>query len=204
MKIFLFIKNLIGPNLRPFRSKNGFHHTPMITIKDKRFVSLIPKDVLESKIETLALQLNKDFNCKSPLLIGILNGSFMFLSELSKHLDFPCEISFVKVKSYENMHSTGQVTELIGLSENIENRDIIIVEDIIDTGFTLNRLMPYFEEMKPSSISIVTMLYKESAFKGNYRPDYRAFVIEDVFVAGFGLDYDGYGRNLSQIVKVSD
>ncbi|KPM49087.1 hypoxanthine phosphoribosyltransferase [Jiulongibacter sediminis] len=176
----------------------------MITIKDKKFVSLIPKDVLESRIEILAQQLNKEFKGKNPLLIGILNGSFMFLSELSKHLDFQCEISFVKVKSYENMHSSGLVTELIGLTENIENRDVIIVEDIVDTGLTLNRILPDFDKKKPNSIKIVTMLFKESAFKGNYRPDFKAFVIDDVFVAGYGLDYNGYGRNLNQIVKVSD
>lgn len=176
----------------------------MRTIKGKKFVRLIPKDILESKIKKLAEQLEIDFADKNPLFIGVLNGSFMFLAELFKNIQMACEVSFVKVKSYQEMTSTDQVKELIGLSENIENRHVVIVEDIIDTGKTLQQILPAFRSNNPASISIMTLLHKKEATLFPISIDYVGFEIENKFVVGFGLDYDGYGRNIDEIMILDE
>ncbi|MFT7247609.1 MAG: hypoxanthine phosphoribosyltransferase, partial [Arcticibacterium sp.] len=135
----------------------------MKTIKDKQFVPLIPKDVLTAQIKLLAKTLEKDYLGKDPLFVGILNGSFMFLSELFKNISINCEVSFIKVHSYEKMHSTGHVKKLIGLNENITDRHVVIVEDIIDTGNTMKAILPVFQKQKPASLKILTLLHKKDA-----------------------------------------
>jgi hypoxanthine phosphoribosyltransferase len=176
----------------------------MRTIKGKQFVSLIPKDVLELKIKQIAQEIEQNYEGKNPIFVGILNGSFMFLSELFKHIKMECEVSFVKVKSYQEMKSTGQIKELIGLSENIEGRHVVIVEDIIDTGNTIKAILPEFEKQKPVSLSILTLLHKKEATKVALKIDYIGFEIKDKFVIGFGLDYDGYGRNIDEIMVLAE
>ncbi|MGR3808876.1 hypoxanthine phosphoribosyltransferase [Jiulongibacter sp. NS-SX5] len=176
----------------------------MKTIRNKKFVSLIPKEVLESRIKVLAEQLNNDYRGQNPIFVGILNGSFMFLSELFKNLELQCEVSFIKVKSYEEMSSSGHVAELIGLSENIEGRHVVIVEDIVDTGQTMAKVMPEFENQKPASLSILTLLHKKEATKVDIPLNYVGFEIKNKFVIGFGLDYDGYGRNIDEIMILAD
>ncbi len=176
----------------------------MRTINGKRFVPLIPKDVLISRIETLANEVNKDYEGKNPIFIGILNGSFMFLAELFKNLSIQCEVSFIKVKSYEEMSSTGHVKELIGLSENIENRHVVIVEDIVDTGNTLKAVLPVFLKKKPASLKLLTLLHKEEATQVTLDIAYTGFKIKDKFVIGFGLDFDGYGRNIDEILILAE
>jgi len=175
----------------------------MKTIKDKQFVPLIPKDVLVAQIKSLARILEKDYEGKDPLFVGILNGSFMFLSELFKNISINCEVSFIKVKSYEQMHSTGHVKQLIGLNENITSRHVIIVEDIIDTGNTMKEVLPIFQEQKPASLKILTLLHKKEATQLDLKVDYTGFVIKDKFVVGFGLDYDGFGRNIDEIMVLA-
>jgi hypoxanthine phosphoribosyltransferase len=128
----------------------------------------------------------------------------MFLSELFKHMKMECEVSFIKVKSYQEMSSTGHVKELIGLSENIENRHVVIVEDIIDTGNTLKAILPTFEKQNPDSIAILTLLHKKEATQIDLKIDYIGFEIKDKFVIGFGLDYDGYGRNIDEILVLAE
>jgi hypoxanthine phosphoribosyltransferase len=176
----------------------------MRTIKGKQFVSLIPKEVLELKIKQLAQQLEVNYSGKNPLFIGVLNGSFMFLSELFKNIKMECEVSFVKVKSYQEMSSSGQVKELLGLSENIENRHVVIVEDIIDTGNTIKAILPKFEQQNPASLAILTLLHKKEATQVDLKIDYIGFEIKDKFVIGFGLDYDGYGRNINEIMVLAE
>ncbi|AWV98356.1 hypoxanthine phosphoribosyltransferase [Arcticibacterium luteifluviistationis] len=176
----------------------------MRTIKGKQFVPLITKEVLDKKIKELALQLEKDFDGKDPLFVGVLNGSFMFLSELFKNIKMACEVSFVKVKSYQEMSSTGQVKELIGLSENIENRHVVIVEDIIDTGNTMKEILPAFHKQNPASISILTLLHKKAATVVPLKIDYVGFEVENKFVIGFGLDFDGLGRNIDEIMILAE
>lgn len=176
----------------------------MKTIKDKQFVRLIDKESLERRIDELAAQIDQDYQGKNPLFIGVLNGSFVFLAELFKRLSIPCEVSFVKVKSYDKMSSTGEVKELIGLAENIEGRHVVIVEDIIDTGTTMEAILPDFKKHQPASLAMLTLLFKKSAFKGNFPIDYVGFEIENLFVVGFGLDYDGLGRNDPEILVVKD
>jgi hypoxanthine phosphoribosyltransferase len=172
----------------------------METIKGKQFVRLIGKQALDLRITELARILDEEYREKNPVFIGVLNGSFIFLAEIFKQLTIPCEVSFVKVKSYEGTKSSGQVRELIGLSEDIEDRAVILVEDIIDTGTTVGELLPDLLKQKPSSLKILTLLFKKKAFKAGYAIDYVGFEIEDRFVVGFGLDYDGFGRNYPEIL----
>ena len=176
----------------------------MRTIKGKQFVPLIQKEVLDKRIKELAEQLEKDYAGKDPLFVGVLNGSFMFLSELFKNIKMACEVSFVKVKSYQEMSSTGQVKELLGLSENIENRHVVIVEDIIDTGNTMKEILPAFHKQKPASISILTLLHKKAATVVSLKIDYVGFEVENKFVIGFGLDFDGLGRNIDEILILAE
>ncbi len=176
----------------------------MKTIRDKQFVRLISKENLDQRIDELANQLDSDFMDKNPLFIGVLNGSFVFLAELFKRLTIPCEVSFVKVKSYTGTQTTGTVKELIGLAETIEGRHVVIVEDIIDTGTTLDAILPDFIQRNPGSLSILTLLFKKSAFKGGFKINYTGFEIENLFVVGFGLDYDGLGRNYPEILVIKE
>lgn len=171
----------------------------MKQIKDKNFVPFIESQVLQARIKELAQQLNKDYNGKNPLLIGVLNGSFMFIGDLFKSIDIECEITFIRVASYQSTESTGQVKEILGLKEDIRNRHVIIVEDIVDTGMTMQEVLGNLASQKPASIRIMTLLFKPEALKVPLKVDYAGFEIESRFVVGYGLDYDGMGRNLDAI-----
>lgn len=171
----------------------------MKQIKDKNFVPFIESQVLQARIKELAQQLNKDYSGKNPLLIGVLNGSFMFIGDLFKSIDIECEITFIRVASYQRTESTGQVKEILGLKEDIRNRHVIIVEDIVDTGMTMQEVLGNLASQKPASIRIMTLLFKPEALKVPLKVDYAGFEIESRFVVGYGLDYDGMGRNLDAI-----
>ena len=170
-----------------------------IKIKDLSFKPFINEDELQPLIKKVANQINKEYAGKSPLFLGVLNGSFMFMSDLIKSIDLECLVSFVKLASYEGTESKGAVNELIGLNESLEGRDVIIVEDIVDTGNTLEKLYQIILEKNPKSLKIATLLYKPEAYKKGFNIDFVAKEIPNNFVVGFGLDYDGYGRNLPSI-----
>jgi len=171
----------------------------MKQIRDKQFVPYITSDKITERIKALAAQINEDYKGKNPLLIGVLNGAFMFVGELFKHLEIDCEITFIRVSSYHSTESSGQVKQIIGLKESIQGRPCIIVEDIVDTGLTMQEVLGQLASQKPDSLKIMTLLHKPEALKVPLKVDYVGFEIENRFVVGYGLDYDGLGRNLDGI-----
>ena len=176
----------------------------IITVKDKSFKPYISAEELQSSVEKLAAQINHDYKGNTPLFIGVLNGSFMFFGDLLKSINLECTVSFVKLTSYEGVSTTGVVNELIGLNEDISGRDIILIEDIVDTGNTLVKLYEILEEKNPKSIKIATLLYKPEAYNKSHIIDYVGKEIPNAFVLGYGLDYDGLGRNLSSIYVLNE
>lgn len=170
-----------------------------IKIKDLSFKPYISEQELQQLIKIVAQKINLEYQGKSPLFLGVLNGSFMFMGDLMKSIELECLISFVKLASYEGTESKGTVNQLIGLNESLEGRDVIIVEDIVDTGNTLEKLYQIIEEKNPKSLKIATLLYKPEAYKKDFNIDFVAKKIPNNFVVGYGLDYDGYGRNLPSI-----
>ena len=176
----------------------------MITIKDKHFVPFIDKGEIEDKVETLAGRLNDDYRGKCPILIVILNGAFMFAADLVRHLTFEHEIQFAKFSSYEGMETTGKVKKLIGVCADVRNRDVIIVEDIIDTGTTMYSLIPQFKNMGVMSVEVATLLMKPGKLRVPLKVKYCAMEIPNEFIVGYGLDYDGLGRNYESIYVVKE
>ncbi|MCB0380486.1 MAG: hypoxanthine phosphoribosyltransferase [Flavobacteriales bacterium] len=170
-----------------------------IKIKDLSFKPYISEQELQQLIKNVAQKINHEYKGKSPLFLGVLNGSFMFMGDLMKSIDLECSVSFVKLASYEGTESKGTVNQLIGLNESLDGKDVIIVEDIVDTGNTLEKLYQIIEERNPKSLKIATLLYKPEAYKKDFNIDFVAKEIPNNFVVGYGLDYDGYGRNLSSI-----
>jgi hypoxanthine phosphoribosyltransferase len=175
-----------------------------VVIKDKRFVKYISESLIQQRIGELAKEINTAFAGTIPLVIGVLNGSVLFCADLIKQFDITCELSFVKVSSYNGMQSTANVKQLIGLNEFIEGREVIIVEDIVDTGFTLQFLITELQKQNPKRITIVSLLLKPKALKCDVKVDYVGFEIPNDFVVGYGLDYDGLGRNLREIYTLKN
>ncbi len=173
-----------------------------VTLKDKTFALSIPSATVQKAVDDLALRLNEDLKGKIPLFLVILNGSFMFAADLMKRVNLNCEISFVKLSSYAGAHTTGEVKQLIGLSEDLKNRDVVILEDIIDSGITMEHLLEQLSEKQPASVRIVTFLFKPEAFQKSFPVDYIGLSIPNDFIVGYGLDYDGLGRNLPDIYKI--
>lgn len=171
-------------------------------IKDKSFKVLIREEELQARIKQMAKQINKDFKGKEPLFIGILNGCFMFVSDVMKEIKLSSKISFVKLSSYTEMASSGSVKQLIGLNENIFKKDVIILEDIIDSGKTINSIMEEFNERGAASVTVATLLLKPEALKTAVDIKYVGFEIGNEFVVGYGLDYDGLGRNTRDIYQL--
>jgi hypoxanthine phosphoribosyltransferase len=173
-----------------------------VKVKDKEFEIYIPEEELMQSISQVANRMNQDLQGKNPLFLGILNGAFMFASELFKRINTDCQISFVKYASYHGVTSTGQVSTLIGANEEVTGRTVVILEDIIDSGITMEKVVADIEKHNPADIKIATMLFKPDAFKRNYPIHYIGKEIPNDFILGFGLDYDGYGRNLRDIYKL--
>lgn len=176
----------------------------LMVVKDKEFVKFISSEEITAKIQDLAARINSDYHDKKPLFVAILNGSFMFAADLMKEINIPCEISFVKVASYEEMESSGNVKQLIGLNENIFNKDVIIIEDIIDTGRTIAKILEEFRSLGASSTEVVTLLQKPKTNVSGEKLKYIGFDIPEKFVVGYGLDYDGLGRNLKDIYQLKE
>ncbi len=176
----------------------------MIQINDKSFDVFISREDIQGKVETLAAQINADYRDKNVLFIAVLNGSFMFASDLMKRINLDCEISFVKVSSYVGTSSTGRIDELIGLNADVSDKHVIIIEDIVDTGITIDKIITLISEEQPLSVKTCTLLYKPDAFKGKVKPHYVGFAISNTFVVGYGLDYDEKGRNLDEIFQLKE
>ncbi|WP_186753934.1 hypoxanthine phosphoribosyltransferase [Echinicola salinicaeni] len=174
----------------------------MMKVKDKEFTLFISAEELGERIAHIAKDISKDYEGKKPLVLGVLNGAFMFISDLMKEVDIPLQLSFIKISSYQAMNSTGKVKELIGVSEEIKGREVIVVEDIVDTGVSMTHLLESISEKEPASISVVSLLLKPEALKKPVTVDYIGFEIPDKFVVGYGLDYDGFGRNLKEIYQL--
>jgi hypoxanthine phosphoribosyltransferase len=170
-----------------------------ITVLDKKFRELIPEGDIQKRIDDLASRIAEDYRGRDVVFIGILNGAFLYAAELFKRIKIKARISFVKLASYEGTSSSGTIKELIGWNEDIKDKDIIIVEDIVDTGETLERIMDELIIRKAADIKVTTLLLKPDAYTKNIPLDYVGFEIPNEFVVGFGLDYNGYGRNLSSI-----
>lgn len=170
-----------------------------IRVLDKKFREFIPERDIKERIVKIADEINKVFAGKEVVFLGILNGAFLFAADLIRNIDLKARISFVKLASYEGTDSSGRIKELIGWNEDIRNKYVIVVEDIVDTGNTLERIVNELVIRKPSGIKIATLLLKPDAYKKDITIDYIGFEIPNNFVIGYGLDYSGYGRNLPSI-----
>ena len=175
-----------------------------IEIHGKKFITSIPRTSIENEVKRVAAEINRDYKGKRPLLLGVLNGAFMFVADLMRNLDIECEISFVKMSSYAGTTTTGAVKQLLGLNESIEGRDVIIVEDIVDTGLTMQSMLETLKGYNPASINIASLFLKPARLKVPIDVKYSAFTIPDRFIVGYGLDYDGLGRNLPDIYDAAE
>jgi hypoxanthine phosphoribosyltransferase len=175
-----------------------------IQLRDKQFEIFLTEDILLEGIERVAKQLNEDLKEKDPLFVCILNGAFMFAAELIGKFSSACEVTFIRLKSYEGTERNEKMEEVHGLMENIENRHIVIIEDIIDTGHTMQHLLNFLKKKNPATVKIATLLFKPNALQLAIKPDYVVKEIPNDFIVGFGLDYDGHGRNLRNIYKIKN
>ncbi|MBI9054053.1 MAG: hypoxanthine phosphoribosyltransferase [Bacteroidales bacterium] len=176
-----------------------------VKLKDKEFGVSIPAEKIQKVISEMAIKINNDYKDKEvPLFISILNGSFMFTADLFKHIDFNCEVTFLKMASYSGTSTTGTVKQLIGVNETIKGRDVIILEDIVDTGITLEQILEQLKTFEPLSIKVASLLYKPEAYQKDMTVDYIGMEIPNDFIVGYGLDYDGLGRNLADIYTLID
>jgi len=173
-----------------------------LKVHDKEFVPYISANQIEAEVERVAAEINKDYAGKKPLFIAILNGAFIFAADLFKKINVDAEICFIKLASYKGVKSTGKVITAIGLDAEIYNRDVVIIEDIVDTGKTLSQFLPTLEHQHPASLKIAALLHKPSATVHEIKIDYLGFTIPDKFVLGYGLDYDGLGRNIKEIYQL--
>ncbi len=176
----------------------------MIKLHDKEFKLLLSAQEIDQLIQTVAEKINHDYQDSCPLFVGILNGSFMFASDLMKKITVPCELSFVKFSSYVGTKSTGKIDELIGFNDSVKGRDLILVEDIVDTGETLEKVLNILQSSGAKSIRIATLLLKPEVFDKKYPVDYVCKNIPNKFVVGFGLDYDQLGRNYGEIYQLAE
>ena len=175
-----------------------------VKLHDKNFGPYLSETEIQDKIREIAKQLSVDYNGKRPLFIAILNGSFMFAADLFKNLTIDAEVCFIKLASYSGMKSSGKITTAIGLDQDLYGRDVIIVEDIVDTGKTLHEFLPKLHHQQPRSLKIAALLHKPEATQFPLQIDYLGFSIPNKFVVGYGLDYDGLGRNLKEIYQLAD
>ena len=184
------------------RMMAGPLNTGIVEVHGKRFRRFIEQAEIERIVDRMAGEIGRDISHTDPLLLGVLNGSFIFAADLVRKLGFPLEISFVKYASYKGMKTTGDVGSLIGLREEIRGRHILVVEDIIDTGLTMGRLLADLQGREPASLRTACFCFKKPAFKGDFGIDYCGIEIPDLFVLGYGLDFDGKGRNYPDIYQL--
>ena len=175
-----------------------------VKIKDKTFETSISEAEILKRIQAVADRINKDMEGKTPIFLAVLNGSFMFAADLMKMVTIPCEISFVKLASYEGTSSTGKIKKMIGINTDLTGRNVIIVEDIVESGLTMQNMLDQLKEHNPASVSICTLLLKPEKLTVDLDIDYTVMEIPNDFIVGYGLDYDGEGRNLRHIYTVED
>ena len=173
-----------------------------IKIKDKSFRVSIPEAEIKTRVKALAEQMSKDLEGKNPIFLAVLNGAFIFAADLMREMTIPCEISFVKLASYQGTTSTGKVKEVFGINENLSGRNVVIVEDIVESGQTMRQMIESLGTRNPASVHICTLFFKPEKLKEELTLDYVAFRIPDDFILGYGLDYDGLGRELKDVYTI--
>ena len=176
----------------------------IIQVKDKRFAVSIPRERIMAEVKRVASQIKKDYEGQSPIFLAVLNGSFVFAADLLREITLPCEVSFVRLASYQGMGSTGEIREIMGMNVDITGRPVIIVEDIVDTGLTMAHMLETLKQHNPSSIDICTLLLKPGKLQVNLDVRYCCMEIPNDFIVGYGLDYDGFGRNTKDIYTLCD
>ena len=170
-----------------------------IQVRDKRFRVSIPEAEIKSRVKALAERMSQDLAGKNPLLLGVLNGAFIFTADLMRAMTIPCEVSFVKLASYQGTTSSGKVQEIIGINEDLSGRTVVIVEDIVESGITMKRMIEQIGTRNPASVHICTLIFKPEKLREQLHLDYVAFEIPNDFIVGYGLDYDQAGRGLKDI-----
>ena len=175
-----------------------------IQIKDKSFTRFISSAEIETTVSEIASRLAGDLAGKNPLFIVVLNGAYIFAADLVRRLDFDCEVTFVRLSSYKGLETTSRVREVIGLYENLDGRDVVVIEDIIDTGISMGFFLERLKDTSVKSVRLATLLFKPDAFRKDYHIDYIGKKIPNEFIVGYGLDYDGLGRNYPDIYKIAD
>ena len=180
------------------------HKPETIKVHDKAFEIFLSAEKIQETIREMGEKINRDMQGKNPLFLVVLNGAFMFAADLIKHVDTACQISFVKLSSYVGTQSTNTVRELIGLDEVLHDRTVVILEDIIDTGVTMAETMTKLRKLEAKEVKLATLLFKPDAFVKNYSIDYIGIEIPNDFIVGYGLDYDGHGRNYPDIYKIKE
>lgn len=173
-----------------------------VTVRDRKFTVSITEETIKRRVAEVAAQISKDLEGKDPLFLAVLNGSFIFAADLMRGITIPCEITFMRISSYEGTSSTGNVQQLIGLKENIKGRTVVIIEDIIDSGLTMKSLLETLADKEPADVRIASLLVKPGNLKVKLDVPYCCFEIPNDFIVGYGLDYDGEGRNLPHIYTV--
>jgi len=171
----------------------------IVTVNGKTFKTSITEEQIKLRVKEVAGQISKDFEGKNPLLLGVLNGAFIFAADLMREMTIPCEISFVKLASYQGTVSTGKVQEVLGINENLTGRHVIIVEDIVDTGRTMKQMIESLGTRNPASVHICTLFVKPEKLEESLNIEYSAFTIPNDFILGYGLDYDQQARGLKEI-----
>ncbi len=176
----------------------------VVQLYDKRFKPFISEKEIQSWVKNLGERINNDLQEKEVVFLGILNGAAPFLTDLLKHINFTCKVSFIKLSSYQGTESSGKVEKLIGVNENLTGKTVVVVEDIIDSGITIKKIMDILEEENPAEIKVATLLFKPNAYQEKFHIDYIGKEIGNEFIVGYGLDYNGLGRNLNDIYIITD
>ncbi len=173
-----------------------------ITVKDKTFEVSINETTIKQRVREVAQQMSRDLEGKNPLFLAVLNGAFIFAADLMREMTIPCEISFVKLASYQGTTSTGSIKEVIGINEDLSGRTVVIVEDIVESGLTIKRMMEQLGTRNPASVQVCTLFFKPEKLKEELKLDYVAFSIPNDFILGYGLDYDQQGRQLKDVYSL--
>lgn len=181
---------------------NLYRSMDLVTVKDKQFALSLSEERIRQRVAETAAQISEELSGKNPIFLAVLNGSFVFAADLMRGITTPCEVNFVRFSSYDGMNSTGTVKELLGLNQSLKGRTVVVVEDIIDSGLTMQELLVYLQKFEPAELKVASLLVKPGNLQVKLNVDYTCFEIPNDFIVGYGLDYDGYGRNLPAIYTV--